>query len=202
MTIFPTVPNVPGVPPLLRNPLQQIPQLRLLIGDAPGIITDPAAIRWGIFLDGNSVIEAESVASFEYRQEWTISNYPVEEGAFQSYDKVATPFDVRLRFSQGGSEEDRFIMLSSVEDVVNSLSLYDAVTPERTYQSVNFMHYDYKRTNENGAGMLIVEMWGTEIRVTGKAAFSNTASPSGTAAVNAGVVQTSGPDTLSVGELT
>src|SRR5579872_6225668 len=39
---------------------------------------------------------AASTVEFEYRQDWPISTYPQEQGAFQPYDKVTLPFDVRI----------------------------------------------------------------------------------------------------------
>jgi hypothetical protein len=62
------------------------------------------------------------------------------------------------------------------------------VTPEQVYSSVNITHYDYRRTSTNGVGLLTVDVWGTQVRVTGDAAFSQTQAPSGADPVNGGVV--------------
>src|SRR5215469_5882183 len=35
---------------------------------------------------------AASFVDVEYKQDWPISDYPVEQGGFQSYDKVRLPF--------------------------------------------------------------------------------------------------------------
>ena len=68
----------------------------LLLADALGLPPSPLAPQWGIYLDGEPVVDADSVVTFDYRQEWTVSDYPLEQGAFQSYDKVQTPFDVAV----------------------------------------------------------------------------------------------------------
>ena len=79
----------------------------LLVSD---LVNQFAAIfgpQRGIFLEGIPVVTAESVISFEYRQDYTIADYPVEGGVFESYDKVQVPFLAKIRFAQGGSTADR-----------------------------------------------------------------------------------------------
>jgi len=131
--------------------------------------------EWGIFLSSRSVVEADNVIGFDYRKDWTISDYPVEEGAFQSYDKVELPFDARVRFSCGGSLETRTAFLKSIQDIAGDLELYDVVTPTKTYQSCNITHVDYRQTAQNGVGLMVVEVYLQEIRATATATFSQTA---------------------------
>lgn len=130
--------------------------------------------QWGIFLSGKSVISADNVVGFEYKKDWTISDYPVEEGAFQSYDKVELPYDARVRFSCGGSLDTRTGFLKSVEDAAATLELYDVVTPTKTYQSANIVHLDYRQTASNGLGLMVVDVYLEEIRNTATATFSQT----------------------------
>jgi hypothetical protein len=63
-----------------------------LIRDAP-ILAHRAA----------AVITAELVVGFEFRNDWTISDYPVEGGIFESYDKVFLPYLAKVRFASGSS---------------------------------------------------------------------------------------------------
>lgn len=128
-------------------------------------------------LVGKNVLSLFSIVDFEYKQDWSISDYPVEQGGFQSYDKTQLPYDLRMRVAAGGSESNRQALLNTVDTAANSLDLYNAVTPERTYQSCNITHYDYKRTASNGVGLIVVDIWMVEIRVTATAAFSNTQQP-------------------------
>ena len=187
---MPDVPKVPGVPPLasyLPNAISLLARdlVPQFIGGAPAL--------WGLFKDGVPVVAAENVASFDYRQSSTISDYPLEKGAFESYDKVATPFDVRLRFSAGGSEFARQALLDSVAAIQKTLDLFDAVTPEEIYESVNVVHYDYRRTSQNGVGLIVVDVWCLEVRETATAAFSNTKTPSGASTVSGGTVRAVDP---------
>lgn len=132
--------------------------------------------EWGIFKSGQSVIQADNVVGFDYRKDWTISDYPIEEGAFESYDKVELPFDARVRFSCGGSLDTRTDFLKSIQDIAGDLELYDVVTPTKTYQSCNITHVDYRQTAQNGVGLMVVEVYLQEIRDTATASFSQTAS--------------------------
>lgn len=131
--------------------------------------------QWGIFKDGKSVIKADNVLSFEYKRDWTISDYPIEEGGFESYDKVQLPFDARVRFSAGGSLDTRQALIDSIEAIAGDLLLYDVVTPEKTYQSVNVVHYDLHRKSDDGVGLLKIDVYLEEVRNTAQAAFSTAA---------------------------
>lgn len=183
--------SFPGFPALLNGFTPTSPTL--LLSDAFDVLTGQNIPQWGIFLDGDAVVAADNVVSMEYKQDWSISDYPVEDGGFQSYDKVNSPFDARVRFSRGGSTDDRTEFLQSVADAAQPLTLYDVVTPEQVYQNVNITHYDYHRTSISGVGLLTIDIWLKEVRVTAQAAFSNTEQPSGSDAVNDGTVQTTPP---------
>jgi hypothetical protein len=160
--------------------------------------------QWGLFLDGAPAVTADNVVSFEYKQDWNIADYQIEKGGFESYDKVQTPFDVRLRFSAGGSESNREALITSAQAVAGTmnqpnLSLFDAVTPEATYKSVNVRHIDYHRTATNGVGLVTVDLWLQEVRVNATPQFTSATpitdpkSPSSQSAVNGGNVQPTVP---------
>lgn len=143
------------------------------------VTADPNAPQWGIFKDGSSVLDVSgngNVASFEYKKDWSIPDYPVEGGGFQSYNKVELPYDVRMRFSKGGSVEKRTDFLKQVEAIDGTLDLYDAVTPEKTYLKCNVVHVDYRRQANNGMGLIIVDIYLEEVRDTATASFAQAAS--------------------------
>jgi hypothetical protein len=188
---MPFVPLVPGVPPLTSY--APFTSVGLLVTDALAFLSSLFGPPWGIFLGGISIINADSVVTFEYRQDLSVSDYPVEEGAFETYDKVETPFEARFRFSAGGSEADRFALLQSIADIIDDVTLLDVVTPEQVYPNVTLFHYDYRRTATNGVGLLQVDVWCREVRVTTTTGFSNTQSPGGANPQGGGNVQPSTP---------
>lgn len=194
MGLFPNVPNVPGVPAVPRNPLavaSTVDAVVLLAQDIIGLITGLTTQPWGIYRNGLPVILADNVVSLDYKQEWTVSDFPLERGAFESYDKVELPFEARIRFTTGGSRADREAFLQSIEVIAGDLNLYDVVTPERIYQSVNINHYDYARKARNGLGLLIVDIHLVQVRVGTASSFSSTQSPGAADPINGGTVQPS-----------
>lgn len=165
--------------------------IELLAADAIGIFAGAFLPQpWGIYLGGAPVILANTVLSFDYRQQWSVSDYPVERGAFESYDKVQIPYDARFRMATGGSDADKMAFLDSIAAIAGDLNLYDIVTPDAVYLSCNITHYDYNRHATHGLGLLQVDIWVIEVRETATMAMSNTQSPSNAAQVNGGSVQT------------
>jgi len=189
MALFPFVPDVPGVPALLRDALRPIEDIALLVDDALSLVFGYGGPEWGVFLNGEQVVLADNVVALEFKERWVIADYPIEEGGFENYDKVQTPFSVKVRFSGGGNVSDRTVFLDSIASVMGDLELYDVVTPEKIYTSVNFEQQDYRRTAQAGAGLISVDVWFQQISVTAQAAFSDTKAPSGAAQTNNGTVQ-------------
>ena len=145
--------------------------LEFLAADLISASLFSSASAWGIYQAGAPVVTFDTVLSFEFRQGWTISDYPVENGAFASYDKVALPYDARVKFASGGSLANRQALLESIQQIAGDLNLYDVVTPEAIYQNANIQHQDYRRTAQQSAGLLQIEVWLLEIRQTGDASY-------------------------------
>lgn len=135
--------------------------------------------QWGIFLNNQPVVTADNVASFEYREDWSLCDFPVEKGAFASYNKVYIPYVARFRFSAGGSQDNRAALLKSIAGIAGDYNLYDAASPEKTYLSCNVSHYDYRRTNQNGVGLIVVDVWLTQVNEVGQNVAASTTAPSG-----------------------
>lgn len=189
--IYPDVPNVAGVPALPRNPLfPPTPPPILLTQDAISTPQSVPAQKWGLYSQGEPVILADNVIEIEYKQNWAIADYQMEEGAFESYDKVSNPFEIALAFSCGGSIDQRQQFLDSIKNIAGDLNLYDVYTPEENYLNVNISHYDYKRTATNGMGLIVVNIYVQQIRITTTSPFNNTTNVGSNARVNDGVAQT------------
>lgn len=197
---YPDVPFALGVPVVLRDAANSAPpQGQALSADAPGVYDTSTAPQWGLFdLSGNAVITADSVLGFEYKKTWKIPNYPQEQGAFATYNKVELPGEPRMVFTKAGSVADRTAFLAQVETVCASLDLYAAYTPEVQFGSVNPTSFNIlNRTADQGATVLRVEILLEEVRLTAGQQFSsstapasptNTVQPSGQAQQNIGAV--------------
>lgn len=172
---YPNVPDAPGVPPVRRR--DTVDAGLPLAKEKASIAQANLAGKWGIYTQGGSlVIEPDNIAGFEYSVDYRIADYPLEKGAFETYDKVAMPFDTRVVMSKGGTLAERTTFLKTLESLQGTLDLYNVVTPEKTYLNVNIAHVSMSRTSDRGTAMLTVEVQLREIRQTATAAFTKSES--------------------------
>lgn len=193
---YPDVPVAPGVPPLPRKPGATPAASPSLQSDDASASQQQATPQWGIYTSGGApLVTGDSVVGFEYKGEFRVSDYPLEGGNFESYNKVATPFDIRMVFTKGGTDADRAAFLTELQSLLDSVEIVSAVTPEMPYPSVTVDHIDYRRDAKNGVTLLTVAVWLVEVRTVAAGTFSNTRQPSGADPVNDGPVQPSAPPT-------
>jgi hypothetical protein len=117
-----------------------------------------------------AAVTVDSVNSFEYTRDYKVSDYPQEQGAFQSYNKVQVPYQSKVTFVAAGT---RTTLLNIMEPIAASLALVVIVTPEISYPSANITHYGIRpRQSTSGPAMVYVDVWFEEIRVTAGVALS------------------------------
>lgn len=155
--------SIPGLPSLASDVLDLFQPVALLVEDLFSIGSN-AQSQWGIFKDGEPVVLADTVISVDFRQDFKISNYPVEQGAFSSYNKVQMPFEVKISFARGGSVADRAEFLNSIAAIIGDTNFYDVVMPEATYTSVNLTHQDFNRKASQNLGLLVIDVYAEEVR--------------------------------------
>jgi hypothetical protein len=194
--VFPDVPKVPGVPAVARSILNPGTATEPKLTQDSITVTAAAKNQWGIYTkDGALVLEADSITAIGYDAETRLADYPIEEGGFETYDKVALPFLNRVVMTKGGTLEQRRAFLRAVEEIRLNLELYNVVTPEWAYTDVNVTRVGIDRSREQGAGLITVELQLQEIRQNATASFSQTRDPASADAVNIGSVQTAAADT-------
>jgi len=140
---------------------------------------------------GNPVLTPDSVLSLEWHGEERISDYPVQNGQFVSYNKVKVPFDLRMVMTcQGlnyvqdalqsvtqslnqalsniglafGQPMSRDAFLRQLDEMLASTDLYDVVTPDKVYQNVNLVAYNHAKKNDEGGTLIIAELMFREVR--------------------------------------
>jgi hypothetical protein len=194
---FPNVPIAPGVPPVLRSVGNtEVSVVSALVSvDSLLDLVFPRALQWGIFdQNGNPIVVGDAVVSVDFRGEFDVPDYPVEQGGFASYNKVAHPKDIRVTVAADGTTISPAQMLQAVDASVASTALFSVGTPDAIYASMSLTHYDYRRTSQNGAQMITVDVWATEIRMTATiTSGSNAQTPSGMSPVSNGTVQPQPP---------
>ena len=190
---YPDVPVAPGVPPVPRLAAGSPDDIALMDSDTVGNLGYYGS-PWGIFDDnGDAVVVPDTVVALNYRHEFRVPDYPIEQGGFGSYNKVARPYEVRVTMAKGGSVADCAGFLAAIEGLVSNTSLYTVTTPTATYPNANLTSMEYRRESRAGATMLTVERGLQEIRVTATTQFTQTAAPDGAKPVNQGTVQTQTP---------
>lgn len=133
--------------------------------------------KWGIYDDaGNLVLEPDSFIGMDFANNWQISDYPVEQGSFATYNKVATPYSSTVSMAKGGSEADRAAFLTTLDTIADGLTLYTITTPEKNYINATIERYDYERRTHRGAGMIFAHIRLKEVRSTATVQYTNTRS--------------------------
>lgn len=177
---YPNVPPLPGVPGLNRQNGAFVAAALTIVGELlPLNLFGP---KWGIVTSsGSAAITPDSFVDFEYREERKIPNYPVEKGGFQSYNKVALPFDVRVTLScSGNGKMTKQQFLAAIDKLLFNLTLVSVVTPEITFNNCNLIHADYRREARQNATLIVAQLWFQEVRIA-QAPVVPTAAASGAA---------------------
>ena len=196
---YPVVPVAPGVPPVQRI-AQATDVVTLVASDAAYLLRFFSAPKWGVFdQSGNVVLQADTVIAVDFRREFRISDYPIEQGAFASYDKVTLPYDVRVVFAigastlaifTGGQAARRTAFLKALDAASESLNLYNVATPEVIINNVNLVRYSYTRGSDKSSSMIVVDVDFRWVRTSVTSQYTQTQQPSGQAQQNQGTVQT------------
>ena len=166
------------------------------------------AILWGIFetVSGN-LLGATSSAStslsfygMDFIKEFRISDFPTEQGGFTSFNKVEMPATPKVTLVLSGSTDDRIAFLSAVDAASKSMTMYTVATPEAIYDNYSIERYNYSRTSEKGANLMIVDIHLKEIRgVTASYAvailggINSPQNPDASSQVDNGIVQSLEP---------
>lgn len=195
---FPNVPFLLGVPQLVRSLLFQ-PATQVTLGaQAQHNLWASAQVApsWGVFdSNGVKVINPDNIFAFSDRAEWRESDYPVQKGAFATFNKVVVPFEDTLRMTKGGSLSDRVAFLKSIDDIAGDTNQYSIRTPEKTYTGMNILRRELLRRSSEGAYFLEVDIFFRNVieqnpqYSTAAANTANAQNPSALPAVNQGNVQ-------------
>ncbi len=188
-SLYPLVPNVAGVPALIRNAATIFDTLTFGVLGLSTLVAAP--VRWGVFNKlGDPIAIFDNVLSIDARDAMRVSNYPIENGSFKSYNKVETPIDIRIVLTRGGTEQQRSDFIVAIRDAEKSLDLVTVVTPEVTYENMTIEAFDYSRTQVDGAGMIKAVLTLVEVRQIAAAKYSQPKSISAADPRSTGQVQT------------
>lgn len=191
---YPDVPLAAGVPDVARQAGVQavgtLPEITVAAErDTVDLIQSPTA--WAIlYEDGTPALEPDSVVAIDNRSEQRLVGHPIERGSFNTINKVATPYEVRLRMTcSGNGVMTRDSFLAQLRVLVDGVDLLTIVTPDEVFENANLTHIDYRRESRNGVSLLTVDAWFEEVRQAGANPKTSTIAPSGAANRDGGIVQ-------------
>ncbi len=182
LPVFPNVANLPGVPQLARSLLiQALAPPTLGFAANPDVLwqATQAAPIWGVFDSaGNQVVVPDSVMDFGWRKENRVSNFPIQQGQFTTYNRVGLPFESSVTFSKGGDLLSRSIFLQQIDAIVEqaNIELYTIRTPEKSYVDVTVTRAELSRRGKDNAFFFDVELYFTEV-IQANAQYSSTTTP-------------------------
>lgn len=190
--LFPLVPNGQGVPPVRRQVFGAINDATLLVADLRLLLASPPT--WGIYKpDGSLAVKPDSFYAFGVRSDKRVSNFPIEQGSFGSFNKVSVPGEVRVVMTKGGTDQQRRKFLDQVADLISTFDLMTLVIPEGRQRGYTCHHYDYERKGQNGVWLLEVELLLQLIKQVPVNSGQNTRTAAGAAPLSSGQTQPINP---------
>lgn len=119
---------------------------------------------WNIVTEaGTTAITFTSFLAFSSSQEGQVVSYPVERGSFATYNKVQSPGSFTVSLGQQGDAIELQTTLTELQALKDNPTLVHIICPERQYGPVSLESFNYSRTLDSGAGMLIVELTFIEV---------------------------------------
>jgi hypothetical protein len=98
-----------------------------------------------------------STFALDFTQETRVSDFPVENGSFATYNKYVGPATPVVTLILDGSQADRTAFLNLINAACVGTDLYSVVTPEVTYYNYTIERYSYTRRASKGVTLLYVE---------------------------------------------
>lgn len=155
-----------GVPNLLKGVARAT--VATLLSNTLGKLYDFFVVppKWGIYMPGSSTkaIEVASVVAMDIVGSADVSDYPIEQGSFVSYNKVILPDVFQFRIAQDGQEASRTYFLDWLQRAKNGLGVFDVVCPEFVYPNATLIRYTIRRTAESGASMVTADCVFQQVR--------------------------------------
>lgn len=214
---YPDVPNAPGVPQVPRDGSEPGP-ISMQLGAVQTSLGAAMSngVQWGIIDSLGNVLGSGTIAGItagnasavlstnavEMMRETRISDFPVEQGSFATYNKVILPANPTVTLALQGTASDRAAFLNQIDAACQSTELYSVVTPEVTYANYSIERYNLVRRAERGATLILVEISLKEIREVSASYASVTTpinkprNPAATPQTNSGLVQPQVPQSV------
>lgn len=143
-----------GIYPIYSNPNSNFQQnfINSLLSSIPKLP------QFGNLTGSTQAIIADSCISVGTKKENNVSEFPIQNGGFASYNKVILPMMQKVRLAKTGSSQDINIFITQIEKYANDLTLVNVVTDGYTFQNYTISSWDCSRTSQNGVHLVEVEI--------------------------------------------
>ncbi len=128
------------------------------------------ATDWGIF-DATtllSVFDYDTFMSFKITDTSKVSDFPVEDGAFATYNKVSKAYTVNVQLAISEGSPRRATFLNKLASVRKGLDLMNIVTQDRVYLNATLENYVVSRVTKGGVGQVIADLAFIEVRTVAR----------------------------------
>lgn len=128
------------------------------------------------YASGRSVARFTSFLEASYSLAANVSDLPVEEGGFASYNKTVSPRDIGVKVAADGDPLELQGVIDALDELAGSTTLLSVLTPYAVYGPVNLVSFSYTFARETGA-CLVADLKLREIRQVAPEYASGAAQP-------------------------
>ena len=130
--------------------------------------------QWTLMQEGRTLITFTSMLEASVQSDSSVPEEALEQGSFAAYNRTqySDVFRVRLAIEGDASElQQAQEMLKKLKSGTDTFSL---VTPDYEHENLTLESYDYMRNQQQGNGLLIVDLRIKEIREVETATATST----------------------------
>ena len=156
---------------------------------------------WGIYdaITFQPVFDYDSFRSFKITDTSKVSDFPVEEGAFATYNKVSKAYRTEIELAVSDQPYRRTAFLTQLMSVRKSLDLMHIVTQDYIYLNATLESYITSRVTKGGVGQVVAHLSFIEVRqVAAQYGVAKVRSAGAAKVANSGNVSPVGPQTAAM----
>lgn len=156
---------------------------------------------WGIYdaVTLQEVFDYDSFLSFKIEDTSKVSDFPTEEGAFATYNKVSKAYKAEIQLAVSDTPARRTAFLSKLADVRKSISTMHLVTQDYIYLNATLEDYTTARVTKGGVGRVVARLNFVEVRtVASQYGVAKVRSAGAAKVVNTGTVGTMAPEVVAL----
>lgn len=113
---------------------------------------------------GGTAVNFDVFLSMDFAGQNSVAHEPIEQGGFASYNKQDSPKEITVELACTKMYFSQQPVLENLDKLAHGVQKLSLVTPSSEYKDLNLEGYSYRRTEDAGAGMLVVELKLVEIR--------------------------------------